>query len=243
MTQWFTIARVLPRMLGVNGSSAGAEIVASALRQMGHEVSLLDVHDPGDVVRTVDFVAVGSGSGSTTAPAATELMGLVPALRSWHDQGAWFFAVGTGWDLLGHHLITGSGERIPGVGIFPSSADHQSGRFSGEASGTDYKSRQCAGYINQVGSSVLDDGVQALWNIDNASSQYPAAEGLVSGALMATRLGGPALSLNPHWCDDIVTGMLSARGLSVKPTDFHQRVESLASSARGAIDERLGVRR
>lgn len=243
MTSWFTIARVLPAMLGVNGSGAGAEIVGAALRRMGHEVSMVDVHSPGDVVRTVDFVSVGSGSGSTTGPAATELMGLVPALRSWQDQGAWFFAVGTGWDLLGHHVVIGSGDVIPGVGVFPSRADHRSGRFSGEVSGLDYKSRETAGYINQVGHSTLDEGVQALWTIEKAAGQYPVAEGLVAGTLMATRLGGPALSLNPHWVDDIVAGMLTARGLAPVATDFHERVGELAASARGAINNRLGVSR
>ena len=243
MTSWFTIARVLPAMLGVNGSSAGAEIVGAALRRMGHEVSIVDVHSPGDVVRTVDFVSVGSGSGSSLAPAATELMGLVPALRSWQDQGAWFFAVGTGWDLLGHHVVTANDDVIPGVGVFPSSADHRSGRFSGEATGLDYKSRDCAGYINQVGSSTLDEGVGPLWTIDKAAGDYPGAEGLISGSLMATRLGGPALSLNPHWVDDIVAGMLAARGLEPVRTDFHDRVGDLAERARGAINARLGVSR
>lgn len=243
MTSWFTIARVLPSMLGVNGSGAGAEIVAAALRRMGHEVSIIDIHGPGDVSRTVDFVSVGSGSGSSTGPAATELMGLVPALRSWQDQGAWFFAVGTGWDLLGHHVVVASGDVIPGVGVFPSSADHRSGRFSGEVSGLDHKSRDTAGYINQVGQSTLDEGVRALWTIDKAAGEYPVAEGLISGTLMATRLGGPALALNPHWVDDIVSGMLAARGLSPVATDFQDRVVGLAERARSAINVRLGVNR
>jgi CobQ-like glutamine amidotransferase family enzyme len=243
MTSWFTIARVLPAMLGTNGSGAGAEIVGAALRRMGHEVSIIDIHGPADVARTVDFVSVGSGSGSTTGPAATELMGLVPSLRSWQEQGAWFFAVGTGWDLLGHHVVVGSGDVIPGVGVFPSSADHRSGRFSGEASGHDYKSRDTAGYINQVGSSTLDEGVQSLWSIDTAAGDYPVAEGLISGTLMATRLGGPALALNPHWVDDIVTGMLAARGLAPVASDFHERVVGLAERARGSIIGRLGVSR
>lgn len=243
MTSPFTIARLLPTMLGSNGSAAGAEILGATLRHMGHEVSIVDIHRPADVVRTVDCVSVGSGSGSSIGPAATELMGLVSALRSWQDQGAWFFAVGTGWDLLGHHVVTATGDLIPGVGVFPSSADHRSGRFSGEVSGLDYKSRDCAGYINQVGSSTLDEGVQALWSIDKASREHSVAEGLISGTLMATRLGGPALSLNPHWVNDIVGGMLAARGLAPEATDFHERVAELATRARGAITGRLGVSR
>lgn len=240
MTSWFTIVRVLPEMLGVNGSAANAEIVGATLRAMGHEVSVLDVASAREVVSTVDLVCVGSGSGSSVAPATTELISLVPALASWRADGASFFAVGTGWDLLGRHVTDAHGRVTPGAGIFPSTADHRTGRFAGEVAGSDYHDRATAGYINHVGSSVLDDGVSSLWTIDAASGDYPASEGLVSTRLMATRLGGPALALNPHWCDDLVAEMLSARGLAPVQTEFHARVAHAADRARSLISQRLG---
>jgi hypothetical protein len=43
--------------------------------------------------------------------------------------------------------------------------------------------------------------------------------------------------------DDIVTGMLTARGLAPVATDFHERVVDLAERARGSINTRLGVSR
>lgn len=241
MTSWFTIVRILPDMLSVNGSAAGAEIIAKTLRVMGHEVSILDVSSPHEVTSTVDLVSVGSGSGSSVAPAASAMIGLVPALVSWRDQGALFFAVGTGWDLLGRQLTSASGEIIPGAGIYPSTADHRTGRFAGEVAGTDYRGRPVAGYINQVGSSTLDEGVSALWTIESVVKDYPVAEGILSGALRGTRLGGPALALNPHWSDDIVQEMLHARGLEPIATDFHSRVSDAAAQARAQISRRLGV--
>jgi CobQ-like glutamine amidotransferase family enzyme len=241
MTSWFTIVRVLPAMLSTNGSGANAEIVAATLRRMGHEVALVDVNHVSDVTATVDMVSIGSGSGSSLAPAAAELIGLVSALSSWKEQGAWFCAVGIGWDLLGQHVITESGDTIPGAGIFPSHADHRPGRFAGEVAGTDYRQRPTAGYLNNVGTSILDDGVSPLWTIEQAAGDYPAAEGLIHENLLATRLGGPALALNPHWRDDIVTGMLASRGLSEKRTDFHHRVDDNAAVARSLIEARLGL--
>lgn len=243
MTSWFTIARILPDMLGVNGSAANAEIVGASLRAMGHEVSIIDVLSPHDVASTVDLVCVGSGSGSSVSPAASALIGLLPALASWRDQGASFFSVGTGWDLLGRQLINVAGATIPGAGIYPSTADHRTGRFTGEVSGSDYRGRDVAGYINQVGSSTLDDGVVALWSIAAGGGDAPPAEGLVSGVLRGTRLGGPALALNPHWCDDIVHEMLAARGLTSVTTDFNSRVFEAALRARALINRRLGVSR
>lgn len=243
MTSSFTIVRLLPTMLGVNGSAGNAEIVGASLRAMGHDVSIIDVVGPEQVTKSVDLVCVGSGSGSSVSPAATALIGLIPALASWRDSGASFFSVGTGWDLLGRQLTNAAGDVIPGAGIYPSTADHRSGRFTGEVSGADYQGRDVAGYINQVGSSVLDEGVESLWTVSAGGGDTAPAEGLRAGVLRATRLGGPALALNPHWCEDIVAEMLSARGLAPVATEFHSRVAEAASQARAHITRRLGVSR
>jgi len=242
MSSWFTIARVLPTHLGINGSGANAEIVAVALRRLGHHVALLDVDTPSDLVSTVDLVCIGSGSGSTLRPAATDMMGLLSAFTQWKNEGAWFFGVGTGWDLLGQTLTLADGTDLPGAGIFPSVADHRTGRFSGEITGTDYQGRSSAGYVNQVGTTELSGEVEPLMTVHSASADYPAAEGLVGPSMMATKLGGPALALNPHWLEDIVRGLLQARGLSYSPQDFQSRVNHAAEQARMAIEARLANR-
>jgi CobQ-like glutamine amidotransferase family enzyme len=241
VSSWFTIARLLPQTLGINGSSQNALILEKTLSNMGHQVSVVDINDPADLVSTVDVVCVGSGSGSSVKPAATQLIGLVRALTEWRNAGAYFFAVGVGWDLLGSHLVLSHDETLPGVGIFPSHATHEVPRFAGEVSGIDYQGRPSAGYVNQVGASTLDSGVSPLVSITRSAKPWEGHEGLVSDGLMATRLGGPALSLNPHWALDIAQSMMASRGQTAHPTAFHDRVERLAISARALIDQRLGV--
>lgn len=241
MSSWFTIARLLPQTLGINGSSQNALILEKTLSQMGHQVSVVDINDPADLVSTVDIVCVGSGSGSSVKPAATQLIGLVRALTEWRHAGAYFFAVGVGWDLLGSHLVLSEGETLPGVGVFPSHATHETSRFAGEVSGVDYQGRPSAGYVNQVGHSTLDSGVSPLVTISHSSKPWETQDGLIAHGLMATRLGGPALSLNPHWALDIAQAVVASRGLTAQPTAFHDRVESLAVSARALIDQRLGA--
>lgn len=243
MSQWFTIARLLPATLGLNGSAANAEIVQASLRALGHEVSLVDVHSPADVVTAVDLVCIGSGSGSSFRPAATELIGLLRPLTQWRSSGAWFFAVGQGWDLLGQHAVMSEGETIPGAGILPSWADLRGERYTGEVMGVDYRGRPCAGYINQVGQSTLEEGVDALVSISAHAGDYPATDGLVAERAMATRFGGPALALNPQWCADIVQGLLGARGIDYRPSDFHRRVDDAAARARAGIQGRLSPSR
>ena len=243
MTQWFTIARVLPQRLGLNGSSSSAEILAMTLRQMGHEASIVDIHGPADAPSTVDVVTIGSGSTSQLAPAATDVIGLVRTFQHWKNSGAHWVSIGMGWDLLGESLITADGDKVPGAGIFPSRADFRAGRFSGEVRGIDLAGRESAGYINQVGTPELMGDAEPLMMLQGAPEGWPEQEGLRVPHMLATRLGGPALALNPHWVLDIVTDVLASRGLQPQLTDFHTRVESAAARARALIVGRLSSRR
>jgi len=242
MSTPFTIVRLLPQILGLNGSLASGEIVAVSLRHLGHDVHIVDVRTPGDVPSTVDLVCVGSGSTSSISPAATALIALMPSLHAWKKQGASWIAHGVGWDLLGVDLITAQGDHLPGVGIFPSQADHRFPRFSGEVSGLDYRGRPSAGYLNAVGQSQLDESAQALLQLEHPLGVEPISEGLRADNLLATRVGGPALALNPHWAADIVEELLAKRGLEPEFGPFHDRVEALATQARAKIVTRLGAK-
>lgn len=243
MSQWFTIARIVPERLGLNGTAASGEILAATLRHRGHQVSLVDVHGPEDAPSTVDIVTLGSTSTSQIAPTTTDLISLVRIFQSWKDQGAWWVGVGVGWDVLGTHITLSDGEKLPGAGIFPTSADHRPGRLTGEVVGPDYLGRPSAGYVNQVGVSELGDGVVPLMNFASAPDGFPSTDGAVGERLWGTRLGGPALALNPHWTEDIVSGVLAARGLPATPSAFDERVAGVAGKARSLIENRVLSRR
>jgi CobQ-like glutamine amidotransferase family enzyme len=239
----FTIARLVPRMLGLNGSSRNASVLASYLKHSGHTIEIVDVDAPGDAPAQVDAVCVGSGSASTLRPAATLIIPLVRVLAQWRTHGAHVVAVGTGWDLLGHTVTTPEGEVLPGAGILPSHSDHGGTRFSGEVAGVDYQGRASAGYVNQVGHVKLEDGAKPLMEIDAPESGYPREEGLVGDNVFATRVGGPAFALNPHWCEDVASSLLQARGETLQRTEFHSRIDHAAREARRLIEARLGVAR
>jgi CobQ-like glutamine amidotransferase family enzyme len=131
------------------------------------------------------------------------------------------------------------------MGIYPTTADYRPGRFAGEVAGTDYRGRETAGYINQVGTSARHDG-QPVFTIIRCAKPIAAEEGIVCGPLFGTKLGGPALSLNPHLRDDVVDAILARRSLGsvadcAAPgfTEFDARVKQSASRAREGILHRL----
>ena len=232
------IARLVPDLLGLNGSSANAEILAEYLRHAGQSVDVVTVSSPETAPGLVDVVCVGTGSASSLSPAATAIIPLARVLGKWREAGAWMCAIGTGWDLLGQSVITPAGETLPGAGIFASRADHRRARFSGEVVGEDYQGRSSAGFVNQVGEVVLESGAQPLVNVE-APGEYPGSEGLIGERLLATRFGGPALALNPHWANDIAHSVVEHAGGVFQRTAFHDRVDAHAARARDLINSRL----
>jgi len=237
----FTFARLLPEMLGLNGSSQNASILASYLNHGGHDVKILDIHSSADAPLQVDAVCVGSGSASSLLPAATSIISLVSAISRWRSAGALVMAVGTGWDLLGHTVTTRRVKCCLELGYLPPTPIIGGRGFSGEVTGIDHQGRASAGYVNQVGAIALEAGASALMSVDDAVSGYPRSEGLVGENLFATRLGGPALALNPHWCQDLAQALLEPRGEKLHRTEFHERIDHAATRARRLIDARLGV--
>lgn len=239
------IVRLLPDLLSINGSLGNADILASTLTRMGHQVSVVDVSGAGDVAVAPDVVCVGSGSTSALQPALTALVPIASALHGWAQGGAAICAIGMGWDVLGHDITIAHGQVLPGIGIFPSSADHRPGRFAGEVAGVDHKNRDTAGYINQVGTTNLHDGTP-LMTITHQAKPIAPDEGIIHGSLFGTRLGGPALSLNPHLRDDVIDAILARRGLGTVADcqaegfpEFHTRANQLAATAREKIRQRL----
>lgn len=245
MSTPLVVARLVPKLLGINGSIANAEILATTFTHTGQAAVVIDVNGVFDAGISPDVVCVGSGSTSALGPALSALIPLTPALLGWATDGVAFIAVGMGWDLLGQAITAATGEVLPGVGLFPSTADHRPGRFAGEVAGRDYRGRSTAGYINQVGTTIRHRG-DALVTISHRVGPIMSEEGIVDGHLFGTRLGGPVLSLNPHLRDDIADIVLARRGLGslaeqTAPgfAEFHARTTDLASRAREGIFDRL----
>jgi CobQ-like glutamine amidotransferase family enzyme len=246
MTTSLVVARLLPDLLGINGSAGNADIFVATLTRMGHHVVIVDVNQVGDCPHPPDVVVVGSGSTSALHPALTALIPLASVLNAWAEAGVPFVAVGMGWDVLGQDIVDAQGTTIPGVGVFATSADYRPGRFSGEVAGSDYRGRPLAGYINQVGTSTRHRG-EPLATITQSAKPIDREEGVVDGHLLGTKLGGPVMSLNPSLRDDVLDIILTRSNQDLVAdcthpgfTEFHTRVDSLAARAKAGIVQRLG---
>jgi CobQ-like glutamine amidotransferase family enzyme len=239
---------LFPKQLGLNGEAGNITVLSKRLEWAGIKSEVLTFEGEGVLPTDIDALFIGSGSRSGQLEALDLLSGPSrEALRRLATEGIPMLALGSGWELMGKSIQPVEGDLIPGVGIFPSSARHLSTRASAESYGFDEQGVLTTGYSNHAAEITLEDGVNSLITLKAGfgnSSQEPAAiephEGLIASNLMAARLNGPLLALNPHLADRFF-------GLIAKRSEFtysNQNAEaitadSFAARAREELKNRL----
>ncbi len=244
------IVRILPELLGLNGSLGNAEVLHARLNWWGVATQLHDVRAGEDLPGSADIVLLGSGTSSVVEAAATALSGWAEGLQSFREQGSLWCGIGLGGDLLGQSVTTAKGEVYQGLGFTPISARHGGARFSAEVSGKDAKGRPVAGYVNdhtvREGAGVtslisLDVSVRTQWSGYTSLTQDGVlGDGVSQDNLWVSTLSGPLLALNPAIADDILHAWAKRNDTPLpehKPT--HQLADFRAEKARQGIVDRL----
>jgi CobQ-like glutamine amidotransferase family enzyme len=168
-------------------------------------------------------------------------------LSDLNEAGVPILAVGAGWELLGKSLELVNGSIVETLGFFPSKSRHVPVRASCESYGHDFKGNLTAGYSNHSAEIELEEGVSPLVSLlaGNGNSSITDAktrsdEGLIHSNLMASRLNGPLLPLNPHLADHLLMIGLERVGASLpESTPEMEIADGYAYRAREGIEKRL----
>ncbi len=244
-----TIVRLLPELLGLNGSLGNAEVIVTRLRWWDIDTDVLDCHVGDDLGQRPDIVVMGHGTSSMLTPAADALEGWAATLREWHEQGTHFFGAGLGGDLLGESVaLDSSSQPRKGLGLTSVRTTLRGIRASVEVSGMDFLGRNVAGYLNDA--AVRDpNGADPLltflpvakegWGGNTAEN----GEGVRGDRVWVTAVSGPFLALNPSVADDIVRSVCEEHDIALPPaTAWHDQVDESAERARTWIRSRLHLR-
>lgn len=241
------ILNIFPGRLSLNGETGNFEIVKRRLEWNGLDVEL--VSDPGapGALEGLSGVLVGSASWATALGVLDELRVQQVALRNLAESGVPFFAFGLGWEILGQSISgPGADSYQPGIGIFPSRSIRLEKYSAGFSIGKDCYGNQVAGFIN-VSSRVELDQVPSLLTLEkgfgNGVSSKDTQEGLQFGNLFATRLSGPAFSLNPQLADLFISSMTERSGIHYEASgpDF-EKADEYAIKARATLRTELGLK-
>lgn len=238
---------LFPAQLGLNGETGNLDCLVQRLNWVGIDSEVEIFSGSGSLPVGADAVFIGSG---TLAGAIEALEGLRPEAERLSEiakSGVPFLALGLGWEILGSSITLTDGNLIEGIGIFPSRSVRTIERASAECFGFDEAGNLTTGYANHSSEvELLGDSKplvklsEGFGNSSRHNSKKRSDEGLVFGNLMAARLNGPLLPMNPHLADRFLDMVLKRVGVSyAQNSSFAQEADGFALKAREELRQRL----
>jgi hypothetical protein len=236
-----------PHQLGLNGERGNLDCLQTRLRWAGVESARHEVASENDLPKSIDAVFIGSGTLSGALEALELMRPYQNKLRELAAAGTPFLALGLGWEILGQQIKLLDGTILQGVGVYPSNSTRVEDRASCEAFGFDAHGNLTAGYSNHAAEIDLLGDAKPLIELTSGygnSSRIKApefsGEGLATKKLMAARLNGPLLPLNPHLADAFLGLVAENSGFEYHQTsDEAREVDEYALKARTDLKQRL----
>jgi len=240
------LLHLFPKQLGLNGEAGNLDCLVQRLRWAGVESEIVVFDGSGNFPERIDAVFIGSG---TLAGATEALEALKPhssKLLLLAEGGVPFLALGLGWEILGQSVTLTDGEMLQGIGVFPSRSVRTEKRASAECFGFDLEGNLTTGYANHSANLELLEGALPLielevgfGNSSTSDARQRSDEGLYFSNLMAARLNGPLLPLNPHLADRFIGLVAKRSGFSYRLGSEAAVVDGYASNARAELRQRL----
>lgn len=238
---------LFPTQLGLNGETGNLDCLVQRLKWAGVDSEIQIFEGQGTMPTNSDAVFIGSGTLAGAIEALEALRREADNLLNLAKSGVPFFALGLGWEILGSSMTLTGGEIIEGIGIFPSRSVRTIERASVECCGLDDAGNLTTGYANHSSEMELLEGAEPLIELSQGfgnSSRHNFKrrpdEGLVFRNLMAARLNGPLLPLNPHLADRFLEMVAKRSGLGYRQdSELAKEADGFARKAREELKQRL----
>jgi CobQ-like glutamine amidotransferase family enzyme len=238
---------LFPSQLGLNGESGNLDALVARLKWAGVESKIEEFDGSGSIASNIDAVFIGSGTLAGALEALELVEGQALKLRELATDGVPFLALGLGWEILGESIELLDGRTVAGVGIFPSRSQRVAIRASSESYGYDQSGNLTTGYANHSSEIELLNNAQPLislksgfGNSSSKSAREVPGEGLLDGNLMAARLNGPLLPMNPHLADQFLAIAAKKSGFSYQQVSEEAKIaDEYAAIARAELSQRL----
>jgi len=238
---------LFPSQLGLNGETGNLDALVARLKWSGVESTVQEFDGSEAIESNINAVFIGSGTLAGALEALELVQGHAARLRELAAQGVPILALGLGWEILGESIELLDDRTVAGVGIFPSRSQRVANRDSSESYGYDQAGNLTTGYSNHSSEIELLNNAQPLislksgfGNSSSKSAREVPGEGLLDDNLMAARLNGPLLPMNPHLADQFLAIVAQKSGFSYEQMSLEAKIaDDYASMARAELKQRL----
>jgi len=238
---------LFPAQLGLNGEAGNLDCLVQRLKWVGIDSSIKVFDGSGSIESDFDAVFIGSGTLAGALEALELIEEQAAKIGQLAAKGTPFLALGLGWEILGESIELMDGRTLAGAGIFPSRSTRVSERASAESYGFDVNGELTTGYANHSAEIELLSDAKPLvslkagfGNSSTQSAKQRPDEGILHGNLMAARLNGPLLPLNPHLADAFLKLVAAKSGFNYVQTSQEAKIaDGYAAKARAELKGRL----
>jgi CobQ-like glutamine amidotransferase family enzyme len=241
------VGHLFPDYLNIYADRGNMAVLARRAAWRGHELEVQAL-GAGDELRPGehDLYYIGGGQDREQELIAPALAANGEELHAAVGGGAALLAVCGGYQLLGRFYRDQSGDKLPGVGLFPLHTVAGSRRMIGdvllECELEPGERRTLAGFENHAGRTYLDEGGEPLGRVlagfgNDGESGY---EGCRVGRAIGTYLHGPLLPRNP-WLADWLLAQAIAHRTGETPT-FEPLEDALEAEAHEVSAARARTR-
>ncbi|ATY84688.1 glutamine amidotransferase [Kyrpidia spormannii] len=237
-----TIGHLYPDLLDLYSDRGNVMILEKRARWRGIEVEVVRV-DAGDAtdVRGCDLLMMGGGMDREQSLVARDLQHRRLNVEQAVAEGTVVLAICGGYQLLGEYFETGSGERIPGIGLLDAYTVAGERRMVGNVMAEcplDGPMETIFGYENHSGRTYLREGTDPWMRVvrGGGNNGSDGTEGARKGRVFGTYLHGPLLAKNPRLADWLLGLALERKGTG---GGFKSLVDRWEEAAREHLVRRL----
>lgn len=224
------IVHLYAKEMNIYGDNGNVQVLSQRLNWRNIPVKIHHI-GVGDIIPTDTHLVIGGGGQDAgQSNIADDLQQKAPTLHKLANAGVPMLMICGMYQMFGHYFKTGSGEKIPGIGILDVHTIAGEGRLIGNiVSQTAWG--EIIGYENHSGLTYLGTLARSFGHtkIKQGNNGQDKTEGAVQNQVFGSYMHGPMLAKAPKFADHLLTIALSVAGVTINIQDIDDLSEQKAA--------------
>jgi lipid II isoglutaminyl synthase (glutamine-hydrolysing) len=209
MTQFY-LTHLYPKHMSIYGDMGNIITLKRKLKTLGYEVIIQNVNPHDPLPAKSDFYFIGGGQDSDQYTIFQDLLTKKEQLIEDVESGVPLLSICGGYQLLGRQFVTGTGQSIEGIDLFPVNTKSMDSSVKNRCIGNivielnieELKGQKIVGFENHGGQTYILDMIKSKplgkTLIGYGNNYYDKLEGCVYKNAIGTYMHGSCLPKNPN---------------------------------------------
>lgn len=223
------IVQLYPKEMNIYGDTGNTLVLRRRAEWRGITVDERHVGVGEPIPADADIILGGGGQDAGQGSIEQDLQSKAPMLHKMAKDGIVMLMICGMYQLFGRAFITGDGQNIAGIGIFPLQTVAGKERLIGN---TRYEMPfgEVVGYENHSGLTTLDSPASALGNVlmGKGNNVADGTEGCRVYNVFGTYSHGPVLAKNPNFADELLRLALARKYGAYELKTLDDSIENMA---------------